>query len=77
MKKLRWQPYELAPSKHPYRDSAIVYGALAGIVILIAVASGGSLVKAVIVAGAVFVGATLYSWWRLREKLRKAGQEEE
>jgi O-antigen ligase len=70
MRKLRWQPNELAPSKHPYRDSAIIYGALAGIVVLVAVATGGSLVKAVIAAASVFVAATLYSWWRWRVKLR-------
>ena len=77
MKKLRWQPYELGPSKHPYRDSAIVYGALSGLVILIGAVAGASMVKTVIVAVAVFVAATLYSWWRWRDQLRKLQEDEE
>jgi Flp pilus assembly protein TadB len=71
VRKLRWQLYEATPSKHPYRDSAIVYGALAVVVVVVAAATGGNLVKAVIVAAAVFVAATLYSWWRWHAKLRR------
>jgi heme O synthase-like polyprenyltransferase len=71
VKKLRWQLDERTLPKHPYRDSAIIYGSLATLVVAIAAATGGNVVKAVIVAAAVFLGATLYSWWRFRAKLQK------
>jgi hypothetical protein len=77
VRKLRWQPYEVTPPKHPYRDSAILYGALAVLVVVIGAATGTSVVKALIVAAAVFVAATLYSWWRWHEKLRKPQEGEE
>ena len=71
MKKLRWQLHERMLPKHPYRDSAFVYGGMAGLVVAIAAATGGNVVRSVIIAVAVFFVATLYSWWRLRERLRK------
>jgi heme O synthase-like polyprenyltransferase len=77
VKRLRWQLYERTLPKHPYRDSALVYGGLAGLVVVIAAATGGNVVKAVIWAAAVFVAATLYSWWRVRERLRSQERGEE
>jgi hypothetical protein len=71
VKKLRWEARNHTLPKHPYRDSAIIYAALAGLVVVVAAATGGNVVKAVIAAAAAFVAATLYSWWRWREKLRK------
>jgi hypothetical protein len=70
MKRLRWQAYERTLPKHPYRDSALIYGGLAVLVVVFAAATGGNVVKAVVWGGAAFVVATLYSWWRVREKLR-------
>ena len=70
MRKLLWHVQERSLPKHPYRDSALIYGGLAALVVVIAAATGGNLVKAVIVAGVAFVAATLYSWWRVRERLR-------
>jgi predicted tellurium resistance membrane protein TerC len=77
VKKLHWQMHDRSLPRHPYRDSAIVYGSLGALVVLIAVATGGSVVKALIYGGAAFLGATSYSWWRLREKLRKQDGREE
>ena len=75
MKKLRWQLPERDVPKHPYRDSAIVYAFLAGIVVLVAVLTGGSLERAILIAGVAFVIATVYSWWRWREKLKAQERE--
>ena len=61
--------------KHPYRDSVIVYAVLAGIVVLVAVLTGGSLERAILIAGVAFVIATVYSWWRWREKLKAQERE--
>ena len=75
MRKLRWEMHEPTASKHPYRDSAIVYAFLAGIVVLVAVLTGGSLERAILIAGVAFVIATVYSWWRWREKLKAQDRE--
>jgi hypothetical protein len=72
MRKLRWEMHEpTTSSKHPYRDSAIIYGILAGLVVVIAAVTGRSIVKGVIAGAAFFAAAMAYSWWRWREKLRK------
>jgi len=75
MKKLRWQMPDREVPKHPYRDSVIVYAVLAGIVVLVAVLTGGSLERAILIAGVAFVIATAYSWWRWREKLKAQERE--
>ena len=80
MKRLRWDSpisdrNRVVP-KHPYRDTAILYGVLAVLVVVIAWATGGSVVNATVTAFAVFIVATLWSWrsWRnrIREDARKA-----
>jgi hypothetical protein len=75
VKKLRWQMPDREVPKHPYRDSALVYGFLAGIVVLVAFLTGGSLERALLIAGVAFVIATVYSWWRWREKLKARDRE--
>jgi hypothetical protein len=75
MKKLRWQMPDRELPKHPYRDSVLVYAFLAGIVVLVAVLTGGSLERALLIAGVAFVIATVYSWWRWREKLKAKDRE--
>ena len=75
MKKLRWQMPDRQVPKHPYRDSVIVYAVLAGIVVLVAVLTGGSLERAILIAGVAFVIVTVYSWWRWREKLKAQERE--
>ena len=72
MKRLRWEtPGQRALPKHPYRDSALVYGGMAVILFVVVVATGGSVVKGVVASLAVFVVATGYSWWRWRDRIRK------
>lgn len=70
MKKVHWNESKRPLPKHPYRDSVIAYGVMAGILVAIVVATGGSLVRGVIAAVAVFVASTAFSWWRWHERLR-------
>jgi membrane protein implicated in regulation of membrane protease activity len=72
VKRLRWEAPERdrRPPKHPYRDTALVYGFLAALVVVIALATGGGLARALITAAAVFVAATLWSWRLWRNRLR-------
>jgi Flp pilus assembly protein TadB len=78
VKRLRWDPQDrgTAYPKHPYRDTAIVYAGLAVLVVVIALATGGGLVRAVITAALVFVVATLWSWRLWRNRLRERAREE-
>jgi ammonia channel protein AmtB len=77
VKKPFWQAYERPVPTHPFRDTAIIYGVLAGLVVAIAAATGVNLVKAVIIAVVVFLGSTIYSWWYWRDRLRKRDEEAE
>ena len=57
--------------KRPYRDSALVYAGLAGIVVGFAALTGGNMLDALAVAGGFFVVATAWSWWRWRGELAR------
>ena len=75
-RKLRW---EAAPRKipaHPYRDSAVFYAILAGIVVGVTALTGGNMRTALILAPLLFVVATGYSWWRWRQREQQAAREE-
>jgi hypothetical protein len=58
-------------STHPYRDSAIAYAVLGGVVFLIAWLTGSSVLKALAGGGGAFVLATAWTWWRLRVRERQ------
>ena len=58
-------------SLHPYRDSAIVYGILAALVILIAVLTGGRVAWSIVLGIAAFVLAMGWTWWRLRQQAER------
>jgi hypothetical protein len=70
--------------KRPFRDSAIFYGALSILFVLIVWATGGALlprwddeqreIGGLPIAIAFFLVATGYSWWRFRQRI---GEEEE
>jgi membrane protein implicated in regulation of membrane protease activity len=70
-KRLRWGGSPRRLPAHPYRDSAIVYGILAAVVIGVTALTGGNLGAALIIAPVLFVVATAYSWWRLRQRERE------
>jgi membrane protein implicated in regulation of membrane protease activity len=53
---------------HAYRDAALAYGGLALIVVLLAIFTGGDILRAVLVAFAFWVVATGWSWWRFRAR---------
>jgi len=75
LRKLKWDHGPPPKSAHPYRDSAIAYAVLAGIVVLITAVTGGSVVKGIVAGVIVFAAATAYSWWRVRERLRQQERE--
>jgi hypothetical protein len=81
MKRLSWDSPRRGGSvpKHPYRDSALVYAGLAALVVVLALVTGGSVVRALVAAAFVFVGATLWSWriWRNRLRENDAASNEE
>jgi hypothetical protein len=58
------------PSKHPYRDSAIAYGVLGAIVVLIAWLTGSGPARSLVGGVGAFVLATAYTWWRMRARER-------
>ena len=78
MKRLRWEPARSGRPvpKHPYRDTALVYGGLALLVVVLTVVTGGSLVRAIVVALFVYVAATLWSWRIWRNRLREQAASE-
>jgi O-antigen ligase len=57
----------------PYRDTALVYGAFAIIVVVIAAATGGRVLWAVVAASCAFVLGTAWTWRsiRLREERKR------
>ena len=54
--------------KRQYRDSAILYGALAVLVVVAAVITGGNVVLAVVLAAAAFAVAMGWTVWRIRTR---------
>jgi hypothetical protein len=72
VKRLRWESEteQRQLPKHPYRDTALVYGGMSTVVVLMALLTGGDLVKAVVIAGLFFLAATLWTWRHWRNRLR-------
>ena len=56
---------------HPYRSSAVFYGVLALLIVLVALLTGGRVPRAVAFAVAFFVVATGWSWWRFRKRMEE------
>jgi hypothetical protein len=57
---------------HPYRDSAILHGVLAGAIVVIALVTSVNLETALVVAPLYFVAATAWSWLRFSQRIRRA-----
>jgi len=55
-------------SKRPYRDSALIYGAFAVILVVVSVATGGRVLWAVVAAVGAFLFAMLWTWRSLRAR---------
>ena len=76
-RRLRWGMSETAPLKHPYRDTVLVYGGLAVVIVVFAALTGGNVGKAVILAVAFFVFACAWSLTQRRRMLRRGARERE
>jgi Flp pilus assembly protein TadB len=76
-RRLRWSVPDAPAPRHPYRDSAIVYGIFAVLLVLLAWATGGSIGKAVLVAIAVWIAAMVWSVMRWRQRLRDEARRRE
>jgi Flp pilus assembly protein TadB len=76
--RIRWpSPFESGDRpfpKRPYRDGALVYGGMALAIVGLAAATGGSLVRAVLVALGFFVVAMAWTWRRVRLRREPASQ---
>jgi hypothetical protein len=81
MKLLRWEgPTEQRPlPKHPYRDTALVYGGMSAFIVLVAALTGGDVGKAIVISVLVFLAATLWTWrhWRNRLRVRRTQERKE
>jgi hypothetical protein len=81
MKRLRWEaPTEEHPlPKHPYRDTALVYGGMSAVVVILAGLTGGDIKTAIVIAVLFFVVATLWTWrhWRNRLRVQRARDRKE
>ena len=64
-------------SKKPYRDAALAYGGLGALVVVIAYATGSSLLRSFLGGAVAAVLATGWTWWRLRQREREAAREAE
>jgi membrane protein DedA with SNARE-associated domain len=66
--------------KRPFRDTAIFYGALSVIFVVVVWATGGAVlprwdddqreIGGLTIAILFFLVATAYSWWRFRQRMR-------
>lgn len=59
---------DLPTPRHAYRGSAILHGILSLAILAVAAISGGSLIRALLVAIVFFVVATGWSWFRFRQR---------
>jgi membrane protein implicated in regulation of membrane protease activity len=75
-RRLQWGVPDRPPPKHPYRDTLLVYGAFAVIIVLVAWATGGGVVRALVIAALFYVIASAWNIYRWRERLREAARRE-
>ena len=72
--------------KRPFRDSAIFYGVLSVLFVLVVWATGGAVlprwddeqreVGGLLIAILFFIIATAYSWWRFQQRIEEEEQSE-
>jgi type VI protein secretion system component VasK len=72
--------------RRPFRDTAVFYGALSILFVLIVWATGGSLlprweddrreIGGLLIAALFFLFATGYGWWRFKQRLRLEAEAE-
>jgi hypothetical protein len=76
-RRLRWSPPGEPTPRRPYRDSVVLYAALALAIVLVAWLTGGGIGRAIGFAVAFFVIATAWSFWHWRGRLRREADEAE
>jgi hypothetical protein len=70
-RRLQWGLPETPAPKHPYRDTLLVYAAFAVVIVIVAWATGGAVVRAIVIAAFFYVAASLWSITRWRTRLRR------
>jgi hypothetical protein len=77
-KKLTWaeELREKNPQKHPYRDTALTYLGFGVLIVIVATATGGALVRAVGAAVIFWVLATGWSFLQIWRRQRRGAQGE-
>jgi membrane protein implicated in regulation of membrane protease activity len=74
--RLQWGLPETPRPRHPYRDTLILYGVLAILIVVIAWATDGAVGKAAVIAVFFFVVASIWSSYRWRSRLRAEAKEQ-
>jgi membrane protein implicated in regulation of membrane protease activity len=70
--KLKWGGVpDVPPPKRPVRDTLLVYGGLAIVIVVIAWLTGGSVGNALVIAAFFFVVACSWTIWRFRVRARE------
>ena len=56
---------------HPYRDTALIYGVMSVLLVVVAWLTGGDALRAILVAVVFFAVATAWSWWKFRGRIKR------
>ena len=56
---------------HPYRDTALFYGVLAVVIVVLSAFTSTGLAKGLLVGAGFWLAATAWSWWRFRVRIRR------
>jgi membrane protein implicated in regulation of membrane protease activity len=68
----RWKGFDDRPiPAHPYRDTALVYGIMAALLVIVALVTGGDTLRAILVGAVFFVVVTAWSWWKFRRRIKE------
>ncbi len=71
MRRLRWHLPERSVPQHPIRDSALLYAFMGVVIVAVSVATGGSGVRAIVVAAVFWIVAMTWATIRFRRRPRK------
>jgi membrane protein implicated in regulation of membrane protease activity len=74
-RRLEWGVADAPPTQHPYRDTLLVYGGLALVIVVLAWATGSPLGKSALIAAVFFAFASIWSVARWRSRLRRESAE--
>ena len=79
MRILRWDPEPRSQElpKRPYRDTVLVYLGFALLIVVIATATGGGFVRAVVFAGLFWAAASAYGFVTMRRRIARARRQQE